>query len=245
MSHDISQPVPQGGNGAQDAENSRITAIADELERLCTVHEAQLGDSQTDVNLFDSDDYAWLAEEPLWRGIAVELEELHYLKGASFIKQLKQIVYYGEFHLVEGETGIYSTGGEQSSDYANLLNAAHKAAEHGYRVFILPNPKGTRTPDFIFEQKGNFKVYDLKTISGKSSASNRLLESIGQSNRVLLNMTVDYNSRLLASDIKSYFETNQDALEVLIFKGRKVLPINRIQVQSTDFYRVFRKRYEK
>ena len=29
MSHDISQPVPQGGNGAQDAENSRIAAIAD------------------------------------------------------------------------------------------------------------------------------------------------------------------------------------------------------------------------
>ena len=178
----------------------------------------------------DSDDYAWLAEEPLWRGIAVELEELHYLKGASFIKQLKQIVYYGD---------------EQSPDYANLLNAAHKAVEHGYRVFILPNPKGTRTPDFIFEQKGTFKVYDLKTISGKSSASNRLFESIGQSNRVLLNMTVDYNSRLLASDIKSYFETNKDALEVLIFKGRKVLPINRIQVQSPDFYRVFRKRYEK
>jgi hypothetical protein len=71
----------------------------------------------------DSDDYAWLAEEPLWRGIAVELEELHYLKGASFIKQLKQIIYYGDFHPVEGETGIFSTGGEKSADYDNLLNA--------------------------------------------------------------------------------------------------------------------------
>ena len=49
MSHDISQPVPQGGDGAQDAENSRIAAIANELERLCAVHEAQLGDSQADV----------------------------------------------------------------------------------------------------------------------------------------------------------------------------------------------------
>ena len=190
-------------------------------------------------------DFAWLAAEPLWRGIAVELEELHYLKGASFIKQLKQIVYYGEFHPLKGETGIYSTGGEQSPDYENLLNAARKAVDHGYRVFILPNPKGTRTPDYIFEQKGNFKVYDLKTISGKTSVSNRLFESIGQSNRVLLNMTVDYNARLLASDIKSYFETNQDALEVLIFKGKKVLPVNRIQIQSPDFNRVFRKRYEK
>ena len=193
----------------------------------------------------DYDDSAWLVEETLWRGITVELKELHNLKGASFIKKLKEIVYYGEFHLVEGETGIYSTGGEQSPDYENLLNAARKAVEHGYRVFVLPNPKGTRTPDFIFEQKGNCKVYDLKTISGKASVSNRLFESIGQSNRVLLNMTVDYNARLLASDIKSYFETNQDALEVLIFKGKKVLPVNRIQVQSPDFNRVFRRRYEK
>ncbi len=196
--------------------------------------------------LFGDDvDSAWLSAEPLWRGIDVELEELHYLKGSSFMKQLKQIVYYGEFHPVEGETDIYSTGGEQSPDYRNLLNAARKAVEHGCRVFILPNPKGTRTPDFIFEQKGNFKVYDLKTISGKTSVSNRLFESIGQSNRVLLNMTVDYNTRLLASDIKSYFETNLDALEVLIFKGKKMLPVNRIQVQSPDFNRVFRKRYEK
>ena len=193
----------------------------------------------------DYDDSAWLVEESLWRGITVELKVLHNLKGASFIKKLKEIVYYGEFHPVEGEMGIYSTGGEQSPDYENLLNAARKAVEHGYRVFVLPNPKGTRTPDFIFEQKGNCKVYDLKTISGKASVNNRLFESIGQSNRVLLNMTVDYNARLLASDIKSYFETNQDALEVLIFKGKKVLPVNRIQVQSPDFNRVFRRRYEK
>ena len=53
MSHDISQPVPQGGNGAQDAENSRITAIADELARLCAIHETQLRDSQADVSLFE------------------------------------------------------------------------------------------------------------------------------------------------------------------------------------------------
>ncbi len=53
MRHDISQPVPQGSDRAQDAENSRIAAIADELERLCAVHEAQLGDSQADVSRFE------------------------------------------------------------------------------------------------------------------------------------------------------------------------------------------------
>lgn len=47
--YDISQPISQRSDGAQDAENSRIAAIANELERLCAVHEAQYGDSVQDV----------------------------------------------------------------------------------------------------------------------------------------------------------------------------------------------------
>ena len=58
MDYDISQPVPQGSDGAQDAENSRIAAIANELERLCAVHEAQLGDSQADVSRFETEQRA-------------------------------------------------------------------------------------------------------------------------------------------------------------------------------------------
>jgi phosphoheptose isomerase len=177
--------------------------------------------------------------------MADELQELHFLKGARFINQLKLIIYYGEFHLVEGETDIFSAISENDDDFDNLINAARKAVEHGYRVYILPNPRSYRTADFIFEKKGILGLYDLKTVHGKGSVGTQLLDSIGQTNRVLLNMQSDYNARLLAADIKTYFETNQDALEVLIFKGKKVLPVNRIQIQSPDFNRVFRKRYEK
>lgn len=184
-------------------------------------------------------------EDSPWRGIAVELEELHYLKGARFVRQLKLITYYGEFHPVEGESEIFSTGGEQGEDYANLLNAARKAVAQGYRVFILPNPKGIRTADFIFERKGVYRMYDLKTIQGKASVSNRLAESIGQTNRVLLNMITDYNARLLASDIKTFFEKSGDAVEVLVFKGSKVISIKRGLVQNSAFNRLFRKLYEK
>lgn len=162
----------------------------------------------------------WMVEDSLWRGIADELEELHYLKGASFIKQLKQIIYYGDFHPVEGETGIFSTGGEKSADYDNLLNAARKAVGHGYRVFILPNPKGFRTADYIFERKGVFKMFDLKTILGKASAGTRLKESIGQTNHVILNIATNYDPRMLAKDVRDYFEANKQAREVLIMKGK-------------------------
>ena len=58
MDYDILQSVSQGGDGAQDAENSRIAAIADELERLCAIYEAQCGVGQTDVTHFDAEQRA-------------------------------------------------------------------------------------------------------------------------------------------------------------------------------------------
>ena len=74
----------------------------------------------------DYDDLVWMVEEPLWKGITVELKELHDLKGASFIKKLKQIVFLGEFHPVDGEMGIYSTVGEQSPDYNRVFRKRYE-----------------------------------------------------------------------------------------------------------------------
>ena len=185
-----------------------------------------------------------IVAEPQVRDILSELEELHMRRGSHFIWQLKVIASHPSFSPVENETNIFSTGGESGEDYENLLNAARKAVEHGYRVFILPNPQGIRTADFIFERKGVYKLFDLKTISGKNSVGNRLRESIGQTNRVLLNMANDYNTRLLASDIKSYFEESPEALEVLIFKGNKTISIDRFIAFHPSFYRVLKKKYE-
>ena len=201
-------------------------------------------DTNTEIDIFE-DDFGLLVAEGQIRDIADELEELHYRRGSHFIWQLKVITSHSSFYPIKGEDNIYTTGGESGEDYENLLNAARKAVEHGYRVFILPNPKGIRTADFIFERKGVYKMFDLKTIIGKSSVGNRLLESIGQSNRVLLNMPTGYNTRLLAADIKTYFELNEDALEVMILKGRKLLSIDRNDVLHPSYYRIIKKRFEK
>lgn len=116
--------------------------------------------------------------------IALELAKLHILKGADFVRQLKMLAGLSIFRAIDNETEIFSTGGEQGEDYEHLLNAARKAVTHGYKVYILPNPNKVRTADFIFERKGIYKMYDLKTIQGHNSAFNRLVESIGQVNHV-------------------------------------------------------------
>jgi len=202
-------------------------------------------DKKIEFEPFEEDGSLLIVAETSWRGMAEELKELHYLKGAQFINQLKEIIYYGEFHPVEGDPGIYSAISDNSDDFDNLINAARKAVEHGYRVYILPNPRSCRTADFIFEKKGILGLYDLKTVYGKGSVGTQLLDSIGQTNRVLLNMTTDYNARLLSSEIRAYFEANKQAVEVLIFKGKKAISVSRWQVDAPRFHRFFRKKYEK
>ena len=53
MDYDVLESVSQGSDGAQDAENSRIAAIADELRRRSKLYEAQHGDGQPHVSPFE------------------------------------------------------------------------------------------------------------------------------------------------------------------------------------------------
>ena len=201
-------------------------------------------------NLQDDDWIQWepfsyiVAEAPS-RDLDVLLAELHHAKGAYFVSLLKEIASHGEFRPIDNEDKIFFTGGERGEDFQNLLNAARKAVAQGYKVFILPNPKGIRTADLIFERKGVYRMYDLKTIQGKASISNRLNESIGQTNRVLLNMTTEYSTRKIVSDIKKYFEKSDNAIEVLIFKGKNEITIYRRLALNTRFYSEFKKMFEK
>ena len=57
-------------------------------------------------------------------------------------------------------------------------------------------------------------------------------------------MATDYSARLLASDIKQYFETNPKAIEILIFKGKKVIVVSRRLSTNSMFNRLFRKMFE-
>ena len=175
--------------------------------------------------------------------LAEELYKLYRLSGAEFIVQLKVVTACPEFHPLADEPEVFTVGGEGREDYSNLINAASKAVAQGYRVYILPTPKGIRMADFILERKGVYKLFDLKSISGKSSVENRLMESIGQTNHVILNMLTDYNPRQLAKDIQSYFEANREAREVMVMKGNKVLSVSRRFVEGRDYVKMFMKRY--
>jgi hypothetical protein len=177
--------------------------------------------------------------------IALELKKLHELSGAEYSRQVERIALRKEFHSLDTDKDIFTVGGEKSDDYQNLLLAARKAVELGYKVYMLPNPQEFRTPDFIFVRKRAYRIYDLKTVYGKSSVADSLLESIGQCNRILLNLTIEYNTRSLAFAINKYFEVNPNAIEVLVFKGHKQVSVNRSMATKPDFFLTFKKLYER
>ena len=174
-----------------------------------------------------------------------ELKKLHILSGAEFSRQVERIALRKEFHPLDTDKDIFTVGGEKSDDYQKLLVAARKAVEFGYQVYILPNPNDIRTPDFILVKKGVYRLYDLKTVFGKASIGGSLLDSIGQCNRILINMTRVYNTRRLAYAIKRYFEINEKAVEVLIFKGGKHISVKRPMVVGETFFLMFKKAYER
>lgn len=180
-------------------------------------------------------------DDPIQTGIAAEMEILHQLEGEVYWKKLKAITERKEFKLVE--KGIFSAAGNTDPDYIRLLDAARKATELSFQVFILPNPKGFKSADMILVRKGFYRMYDVKTITGERSISSRLDASISQSDRVLLSINVKVNPRFLADSIRHYFENNDKGKEVLLFKGGKSIVITRAEALSKSFQVRFRKTY--
>ncbi|MBP5241699.1 MAG: hypothetical protein J6Z26_07335 [Bacteroidales bacterium] len=177
--------------------------------------------------------------------IAKELAKLHHIRGVEFIHQLKWLSRLPVFKPVDGEKDIFAAEAYHGEDWSSLLDAARKAVTHGNKVYILPNPKRTKTADFIFENKGVYKLYDLKTISGRASLSNRLVESSDQTNRVLVNVRTTYNPRLMAAQIKKHFDSNPLAVEVLVYKGNKAISVSRRFTENPLYLFLFRQKYMK
>lgn len=177
---------------------------------------------------------------------AVDVKEifakLPELSGAEYISQIRKLTELKIYKKVKKD--ILSAISSDSADYDNLLAGAKKAVRQGYKVYILPNPKGVRSADYIFERKGVYKMFDLKTITGTGSIGTRLEESIGQTNRVFINLATTYPTNRMATEIKQYFEANNEALEVLVAVGKKMVSVDRDFIASRNYFKLFRKMVE-
>ena len=53
-----------------------------------------------------------------------------------------------------------------------------------------------------------------------------------------------YPTNRMATEIKQYFEANNEALEVLVAVGKKMVSVERYMISERNFYKEFRKRIE-
>ena len=131
--------------------------------------------------------------------------------------------------------------------FAQLLpGGASRARSPARRMYrTVPNQNSTWSADFILREKSTYNFLDVTKLSGKASIDTQLLGSIGQTQRVFLNMTTKYSTRRMAGDIKKYFDQNEEALEVVIAIGKKMVSIERDFVSDKHFYANLRKLVEK
>ena len=159
----------------------------------------------------------------------------------KFRENLLTIIEKGQYHKVQNR--IYSAIPNTADDYNNLLYVAktltkkHRKAE----IYILPNPMGIKSMDIIIKNKNSISAYDVKTILGKNSVSNRLIESIEQSNRVILSIKNDYDARKLYKEVQRFFDNNTKAQQVIILIKNKEIVLNKEMMKESTFRHLYYK----
>ncbi len=119
------------------------------------------------------------------------------------------------------------------------LAAARKAALKGYDIFLLPNPHGGSSADSILRKEKKYYLYEIKTINGVGSLESRLNKSATQSTNVILDVADIYESRIIAEELKRFYETHSHIKDIILFRGKREIHITRSDIQSERFIRNF------
>ncbi len=123
----------------------------------------------------------------------------------------------------------------QTGETPNNLQIAQKFVANGYDVFLLSNPKGTKSADFIIRKRNCLYYVEGKTSSGGSALSVRLNDGAKQADRIAINFIQIPSFHEIYTQIKKGFECNPNVKEYFIFKGSRLILISKKMVESKRF----------
>ncbi|MBR4498719.1 MAG: hypothetical protein IKP08_08585 [Bacteroidales bacterium] len=113
------------------------------------------------------------------------------------VEILKWIVAQSEFTELQrfstAENKIYTLYTNQydeilkTGETPNNLQIAQKFVTNGYDVFLLSNPKATKSADFIIRKRNCLYYVEGKTSTGGSALSSRLDSGAKQADRIVVN----------------------------------------------------------
>ena len=164
---------------------------------------------------------------------------------------LKWIVAQHDFTVLQrfsmAENKIYSLYTSQydeilkTGETPNNLQIALKFVANGYDVFLLSNPKATKSADFIIRRRNCLYYVEGKTSSGGSALSVRLFDGAKQAERIAINFIGFPKINRIIELINLSFYNYTNVKELLLFKGSRMISVNRDFCQSKNFKNDFYK----
>ncbi|MBP5371678.1 MAG: hypothetical protein J6Y55_07135 [Bacteroidales bacterium] len=121
------------------------------------------------------------------------------------------------------------------------LQIAQKFVTNGYDVFLLSNPRTTKSADFIVRKRNSLFYIEGKTSSGGKALETRLKEGLKQSNRIAINFVDIPNTNYLIEIVKNLFFCNTNILELILFKGHRMITVTGKDCRAKKFERTFKK----
>ena len=128
----------------------------------------------------------------------------------------------------------------KTGEIPNNLQIAQKFVSNGYDVFLLSNPNATKSADFIIRQKNRVFYVEGKTSSGGSSLVHRFEKGAEQADRIAINLYQASSVKKIFTEIRYAFERNTNLRSIFLFKGSRLISIERDLFESTYFEKQFK-----
>ena len=129
----------------------------------------------------------------------------------------------------------------KTGEIPNNLQIAQKFVMNGYDVFLLSNPKGTKSADFIIRKKNILFYVEGKTSTGGSSLVHRFEKGAEQADRIAINFIGLPPTSKITDLIKNVFFDNQELAELILFKGRRMVVVTRKDCLAQNFAKAFKR----
>lgn len=122
-----------------------------------------------------------------------------------------------------------------SDEFPGNLSLARKLMTNGYDVYMLGNPNGIRSADFIATKKKMVYYIEGKTMNGQESLDELLSKASSQSERVVIDIIGTDDIHYIAREIKNAFVHNLSLLEVILLNGSRLISVDRRRWGRKDF----------
>ena len=127
----------------------------------------------------------------------------------------------------------------KTGEIPNNLQIAQKFLANKFDVYLLANPRTTKSADFIIKQRNILYYVEGKTSNGGSAFAERLQEGAKQADRIAINFIGNSINKTFSREIKNAFENNENLKYVYVFKGAKLIFIKRNEALSKTFSHKF------